>query len=96
MFDGQTYDPEKPVCFPACSLLVSRDSHIQIYIDAANPSRTICSRKARSYARKMAAGLKAAGLKKGDCVSLHAFNDICYSMAFIGIIAAGGIFGGQW
>lgn len=65
-----------------------------IYIDAANPSRTISCRQGKLMARQLAAGFRAAGLKKGDCVCMHAFNDICYSMAFLGIVAAGGVFAG--
>jgi len=59
--------------------------------------------------RQLVAGLHAAGLKKGDCVCLHSFNDvgknlthrtlltcrqIYYSVIFLGIVAAGGIFAG--
>lgn len=65
-----------------------------IYIDAANPSRSISCRQGKLMARQLAAGFRAAGLKKGDCVCMHAFNDIHYSMAFLGIIAAGGVFAG--
>src|SRR5277367_4233246 len=68
--------------------------HSQIYIDAVNPSRSISSRQARSIIRKLVAGFHAAGLRKGDCVCLHSFNDIQYSMVFLGIVAAGGIFAG--
>ncbi|KAF2464098.1 4-coumarate-CoA ligase-like protein [Lindgomyces ingoldianus] len=78
MFDGQTYDQDKP-----------------IYIDAADPSRTICSRQARSTVRKLCAGFKTIGLKEDDCVCMLSFNDIYYSMAFLGIISFGGIFAGS-
>jgi len=42
------------------------------------------------------AGLKRWGLRPGqkDVVCLHAFNDIMYSMLFLGTIGAGGIFAG--
>ncbi|KIX08512.1 uncharacterized protein Z518_03168 [Rhinocladiella mackenziei CBS 650.93] len=70
------------------------DEDKPIYIDAANPSRSISCQQARSIVRRLAAGFKKAGLKKSDCVCLMAFNDICYSMAFLGIIAAGGVFTG--
>ncbi|KAF2098907.1 4-coumarate-CoA ligase-like protein [Rhizodiscina lignyota] len=73
----------------------SYDKDKPIYIDAANTSRTICYRKAFSITRKLAAGFKAAGVKKGDCVCMLAFNDIYYSMAFMGIVASGGVFAGQ-
>ncbi|KAF2791803.1 4-coumarate-CoA ligase-like protein [Melanomma pulvis-pyrius CBS 109.77] len=66
-----------------------------IYIDAAEPSRTICSRQARSTVRKLCAGFKAVGLEKGDCVCMLSFNDIYYPMAFLGILAFGGVFAGS-
>lgn len=47
-----------------------------VYIDAANPSRAYSHRQAKSAILKVAAGLKAQGLKKGDCVCLHSFNDV--------------------
>jgi 4-coumarate--CoA ligase len=42
------------------------------------------------------AGLKRWGVRPGqkDVVCLHAFNDIMYSMLFLGTIGAGGIFAG--
>ena len=48
----------------------------QIYIDAVNPTRTISSRQGRVLVRKLVAGLRAAGLQKGDCVCVHSFNDV--------------------
>lgn len=66
----------------------------QIYIDVARPSRTISSRQAKIIIRKLVAGFQNAGLQPQDCVCLHSFNDIYYSMLFLGIIAAGGIFSG--
>ncbi|KAI9812709.1 MAG: hypothetical protein M1827_004465 [Pycnora praestabilis] len=65
-----------------------------IYIDVSDPSKSISCREARATIRKLAAGFRAAGLKKGDCVCLHAFNDIHYPIVFLGIIAAGGVFVG--
>ncbi|KEF59596.1 uncharacterized protein A1O9_04442 [Exophiala aquamarina CBS 119918] len=70
------------------------DEDKPIYIDAVNPSRSISRRQARSMVRRLAAGFSRAGLKRGDCVCLVSFNDIYYSIAFLGIIAAGGIFTG--
>ncbi|RAL63247.1 hypothetical protein DID88_004325 [Monilinia fructigena] len=66
----------------------------KIYIDARDPSRSISANQARTITRKLVSGLHAAGLKRGDCVCLHSFNDIYYPMLFLGIIAAGGIFTG--
>ncbi|EXJ71988.1 uncharacterized protein A1O5_04491 [Cladophialophora psammophila CBS 110553] len=65
-----------------------------IYIDTSNPSRTLCLNQGRSMVRKLAAGFRAAGLKKGECVCVHSFNDIYYSVLFLEILAAGAIFVG--
>jgi 4-coumarate--CoA ligase len=48
-----------------------------IYIDAANTSRSYTHKQAKEIICKIAAGLKALGLKKGDTVCLHSFNDVC-------------------
>lgn len=47
-----------------------------IYIDAADSTRSYSHRQARTAIRQIAAGLQAYGLKKGDCVCLHSFNDV--------------------
>jgi acyl-CoA synthetase (AMP-forming)/AMP-acid ligase II len=73
---------------------LSYDWDMPIYIDALNPSRSISARQARTLARQLAAGLKKLGLQKGDCVSIHSFNDIYYPIFFLGVIAAGGIYAG--
>ncbi|RDH32426.1 hypothetical protein BDQ94DRAFT_179364 [Aspergillus welwitschiae] len=65
-----------------------------VYIDASDTSCSISWRQARTLVRQLAAGLRAAGLKDGDCVCLHSFNDIYYSILVLGIIAAGGIYMG--
>lgn len=65
-----------------------------IYIDALEPSRSISARQAKKLVRQLAAGLKAIGVKKGDCVSIHSINDIYYPIFFLGVLAAGGIYSG--
>lgn len=47
-----------------------------MYIDATDLNRSISSRQARLLIRKLVAGFRAAGLKRGDCVNLHSFNDV--------------------
>lgn len=44
--------------------------------------------------RKLAAGFKAIGVQKGDCVSIHSFNEIHYPIFFLGVIAVGGVYAG--
>ena len=69
---------------------------MQIYIDAVKPDRSISANQARQIIRKLIAGLRSWGMRPGqkDVVCLHAFNDIMFSMLFLGIIGAGGIFAG--
>jgi hypothetical protein len=52
------------------------DEDMPIYIDAANPSRSVSCRQARTMVRKLAAGLRKAGVQRGDCVCVGAFNDV--------------------
>lgn len=52
------------------------DRDAPIYIDAEHPERYYSHRTAESTIRKLIAGLRARGLKKGDCVCLHSFNDV--------------------
>jgi len=48
-----------------------------IYINAEDTSQSYSHRQAKESIRKIAAGLKALGLKKGDTVCLHSFNSVC-------------------
>ncbi|KAH8657430.1 4-coumarate-CoA ligase-like protein [Tricladium varicosporioides] len=65
-----------------------------IYLDAKDPSRCLSLNQARTLVRQLIAGFHAAGMKKGDCVCIHSFNDIHYPIFFLAIIAAGGVFAG--
>ncbi|KAF2084078.1 acetyl-CoA synthetase-like protein [Saccharata proteae CBS 121410] len=65
-----------------------------LYIDAACPDRCHTAREARTLIRKLAAGFTAAGLKKGDVVCIHSFNDIDYPILVNGIVGFGGIWSG--
>lgn len=52
------------------------DQEKKIYVDAENPERSLSALEARSTVRKLVAGFRAEGLKPGDCVCVHAFNDV--------------------
>ena len=52
------------------------DQDAKIYIDPENRQRSISANEARITVRKFVAGWKAVGLKPGDCVCVHAFNDV--------------------
>ncbi|BCR90211.1 uncharacterized protein ACHE_60097A [Aspergillus chevalieri] len=70
------------------------DQDEPIYRDPANSSRSISCNQARKLIRQLVAGLQAWGVRKGDCIAIHAFNDIYYSMLVLAIVGAGGIFTG--
>lgn len=47
-----------------------------MYTDVHNPSRSISYNQAHSIIRKLVAGLRAWGVRPGDCVAIHSFNDV--------------------
>lgn len=47
-----------------------------VYIDAVNPKRFYTHGQAKHTIRKLAAGFRKAGLKKGDVVCIHSFSDV--------------------
>lgn len=52
------------------------DPNEPIYIDADHPERSYSLNEAKTAVKQIAAGLKTHGLKKGDTVCLHSFNDV--------------------
>lgn len=70
------------------------DDDKPVYIDVQNPKRHYTFGQARSTIRKLVAGFRKAGLKKGDVVCLHSFNDINYPILVNGIVAFGGMYAG--
>lgn len=44
--------------------------------------------------RQLIAGLRHAGVKRGDCVLVHSFNDIYYPILFLAIVGTGAIWAG--
>ncbi len=54
------------------------DQNSKIYVAPDHPSRSITANGARCMVRKLVAGFKAMGLQPGDCVCLHAFNDVSF------------------
>ncbi|KAK0937690.1 hypothetical protein LTR29_010690 [Friedmanniomyces endolithicus] len=66
-----------------------------IYIDASSPDRlSISARQSKRLIRQLISGFRAIGLKKGDCVCAHSFNDVYYPILFLAVVAAGGVFAG--
>ncbi|KAL3455870.1 putative AMP-binding enzyme [Aspergillus heterothallicus] len=94
------FEPERRVPIPTTDILTylfanpKYDPDKPVYVDVANPSRSISSNQARTIIRQLIAGLRAWGVKEGDCVAIHSFNDIYYSMLVLAIVGAGGVFTG--
>ncbi|KAL4955775.1 hypothetical protein BDW69DRAFT_182240 [Aspergillus filifer] len=94
------FEPVNRVLIPYTDILTylftnpKYDPDKPIYIDVANPSRTISHNQARTIIRKLIAGLKKWGVREGDCVAVHSFNDIYYPMLVLAIVGTGGIFTG--
>ncbi|KAJ5121722.1 hypothetical protein N7476_005192 [Penicillium atrosanguineum] len=71
------------------------DQNQPIFIDIRDQSRSISCNQARKLIRLLISGLRASGFRKGDCVLIHSFNDINYSILVLAIIGAGGVFTGS-
>ncbi|KAK6586677.1 hypothetical protein PZA11_001734 [Diplocarpon coronariae] len=61
----------------------------QLYIDAANPHRSLSYARTRSQVRRLIAGFARHGVQKGDCVCV-----INYTSLYLSIIGAGARFTG--
>ncbi|KAJ5483836.1 Phenylacetyl-CoA ligase epaB [Penicillium diatomitis] len=95
------FEPSERAQIPTTDLLSyifdspQYDQNKPIYVDAHRPTRSISCNQARHLIRQLIAGLRAAGLRRGDCVLIHSFNDINYSILVLAIIGAGGVFTGS-
>lgn len=69
----------------------SYDVHRPVLIDPANTSNYYSHASAKRLVRQLIAGLRAAGLQKGDTVCVHSFNSITYPLIVLAIIGAGGL-----
>ncbi|KAK6378940.1 hypothetical protein LTS17_006643 [Exophiala oligosperma] len=70
------------------------DVNKPILVDASKPERFISHLHARTTIRKLIAGLRHMGVRRGDCVIVHSFNDIYYTLLVLAIIGSGAIFAG--
>ncbi|KAK5280818.1 hypothetical protein LTR20_002260 [Exophiala xenobiotica] len=70
------------------------DVNKPILLDASRPERSISHLQARTAIRRLIAGLRNMGVRQGDCVIVHSFNDIYYPLLFLAIIGSGAIFAG--
>lgn len=65
-----------------------------IWIDAADPSRSISKRDALAYIKRFALGLERLGIRQGDVVLMFTPNHIFVPIAYLGTIAYGATFTG--
>lgn len=56
---------------------VRYDKGRPIFIDAENPERALTAGRLRALVRALIAGLRTAGVQKGDCVVVHLGNNVC-------------------
>ena len=76
-------DQDKPVISPMSSNMHPHSLNtVQVLIDANDASRYVTPRSARKITRQLIAGLRAEGLRPGDCVCIHSFNDVCTKNGF--------------
>ncbi|KAI1881397.1 hypothetical protein JX265_000223 [Neoarthrinium moseri] len=68
------------------------DNGKPLYIDAEDPRRSLDYTQTRQLVRRIIAGLRAHGLRKGETVLVHLFNNYAYPAMFLGIVGAGGLF----
>ncbi|KAH8676590.1 hypothetical protein BGZ60DRAFT_260185 [Tricladium varicosporioides] len=66
-----------------------------LFINAQDEAEFVSHHQARTYVRKLIAGLRANGLQPGNSVCLHSFNSVYYSLIYLAVIGAGGIFVGS-
>ncbi|EAW13267.1 uncharacterized protein ACLA_017140 [Aspergillus clavatus NRRL 1] len=94
-----SFKPSERVSLPSVDVISyafdnAYDVDRPILIDVHDPSRSISCRQARKIVRQLVAGLRAWGVKPGDCVAIHSFNEIYYCMLVLAIVGAGGVFAG--
>ena len=95
--------PQGTIHIPKCHLatLIFKSPHHPLptdrrcFIDATKPeTHYLTCHTFRLWAKRFAAGLRAAGLRTGDRVLLFSPNQLFYPVAFMGVIMAGGVFTG--
>lgn len=70
------------------------DHNKTIYCDALHPERSMTTFEVESQVKSLIGGLRGIGVKPGDAVCIHSFNDIMYPVLFLAIIGRGAAFVG--
>ncbi|KAK6529120.1 hypothetical protein TWF694_004335 [Orbilia ellipsospora] len=107
MMMSQTEDTDEPIMrgektyeIPHVDLLTwlfgndQYDHDKPIFVDANHRERSMSLTEVKSMVKRMIAGLKSLGVKPGDAICIHSFNDILYPIVFLAIIGIGGRFVG--
>ncbi|KIX99185.1 uncharacterized protein Z520_04761 [Fonsecaea multimorphosa CBS 102226] len=81
--------PSTDILTFAFANLCQYDNSCPIFIDANEPSNRISAQQALQTVRQLIHSLRALGLKDGECVCLHAFNNIWYPLIWLAIIGSG-------
>jgi hypothetical protein len=77
IYEGYARDIDTPACVCAPDIyLYIADRTCQVYVDASNPSRFYTVRSAKQTVSRLVAGLRHAGLKKGDTVLVNSAGDV--------------------
>ncbi|KAH0828470.1 hypothetical protein AYO21_00395 [Fonsecaea monophora] len=86
----------KPIQIPSTDILTfafanlsQYDNSCPIFIDASDPSNRISAQQALRTVLQLIHSLRALGLKEGECVCLHAFNNIWYPLIWLATIGSG-------
>ncbi|KIW08580.1 uncharacterized protein PV09_00544 [Verruconis gallopava] len=70
------------------------DKDRPLLCDTSDVSRSLSYNQLRSYVRRLVAGLQSIGIQQGDCICVNSFNDVFYSVLYLGIIGSGAVFTG--
>ncbi|RDL34790.1 uncharacterized protein BP5553_07918 [Venustampulla echinocandica] len=99
--DEMIFKPSRYVDVPHIDLLSwtfgnpEYDLNKPLFINAYNESESISYHQAKCSVRKLIAGFRALGLKAGDSVCLHSFNNVNYSLIYLAVVGFGGRFVGS-
>ncbi|KAJ3520656.1 hypothetical protein NM208_g13619 [Fusarium decemcellulare] len=94
----ESRDLEEPVRLPIpiLSSRVGLTGVPQVYISPECPEQEHISKKeARGLIKRLAKGLKVAGLQHGDTICLYSNNSIYYPIISLAAVAAGGVWTGM-
>jgi acyl-CoA synthetase (AMP-forming)/AMP-acid ligase II len=67
---------------------------VPLLLDPENTSRSLSFIQLRSLVKQLIAGLAHVGIVPGDCVMVNSFNDIFYTVLYLGVVGSGAIFTG--